>query len=123
MNQIVEAEKLKRAFANGVPDMTSHRDVEAANRESDDAREAYAEASYKHGTKNVPRTGVALLHKGEAVIPAEKNPRNPDIDARGRRKDDPAWGYLSYDKGGTVEHTGPAIVHKGEEILYLFTAW
>ncbi|MCI0418144.1 MAG: hypothetical protein L0312_02805 [Acidobacteria bacterium] len=28
--------------------------------------------SYKKGTKNVPRTGFAKLHKGEAVIPAKQ---------------------------------------------------
>lgn len=30
--------------------------------------------SYKEGTASVPKTGPAMLHKGEAVIPKEKNP-------------------------------------------------
>lgn len=30
--------------------------------------------SYKHGTDSVPETGPAVLHKGEAVIPAKDNP-------------------------------------------------
>lgn len=29
--------------------------------------------SYKEGTKYVPKTGPAILHKGEAVIPKERN--------------------------------------------------
>jgi hypothetical protein len=33
---------------------------------------------YKDGTTNVPKTGAAKLHKGEAVIPAKENPMNPD---------------------------------------------
>jgi len=32
--------------------------------------------SYQSGTPFVPRTGLAYLHKGEAVIPAESNPWN-----------------------------------------------
>jgi hypothetical protein len=32
--------------------------------------------SYKHGTEYVKETGPALLHKGEAVIPKEKNMKN-----------------------------------------------
>lgn len=35
--------------------------------------------SYKDGTDFVPETGPALLHKGEAVIPAEKNMANSDV--------------------------------------------
>ena len=31
-------------------------------------------ASFKKGTTNVPKTGPAMLHKGEAVIPAQENP-------------------------------------------------
>jgi hypothetical protein len=33
--------------------------------------------SYEHGTPHVPETGIYKLHKGEAVIPKEKNPMNP----------------------------------------------
>ena len=33
--------------------------------------------SYEHGTPHVPKTGIYKLHKGEAVIPKEKNPMNP----------------------------------------------
>lgn len=33
---------------------------------------------YKQGTSWVPDTQVALLHKGEMVIPRDKNPLNPD---------------------------------------------
>jgi hypothetical protein len=29
--------------------------------------------SYKHGTDYVPKTGPAILHKGEKVVPKEKN--------------------------------------------------
>jgi len=32
--------------------------------------------SYEHGTSYVPKTGLALLHKGEAVIPANQNTTN-----------------------------------------------
>lgn len=44
--------------------------------------------SFATGTRFVPRTGLALLHEGEAVIPAEQNARgmagnNIYIDARG----------------------------------------
>lgn len=30
-------------------------------------------SSYKHGTDYVPKTGVALVHKGEKIIPAKDN--------------------------------------------------
>ena len=33
-------------------------------------------ASYAKGTPSVPKTGLAMLHKGEAVIPAEQNTYN-----------------------------------------------
>ena len=33
--------------------------------------------SYHVGTNFVPRTGLAFLHKGEAVVPASQNPSNP----------------------------------------------
>jgi hypothetical protein len=29
---------------------------------------------YKKGTKSVPRTGPAIVHKGEAIVPAKDNP-------------------------------------------------
>jgi hypothetical protein len=32
--------------------------------------------SYKKGTVHVPKTGEAILHEGEAVIPAKENPMN-----------------------------------------------
>lgn len=31
-------------------------------------------ASYKHGTNYVPKTGPAILHEGEKVVPKEQNP-------------------------------------------------
>lgn len=34
-------------------------------------------SSYKHGTDYVPKTGPALLHQGEKVIPAKENKMNP----------------------------------------------
>lgn len=34
--------------------------------------------SYDEGTKLVPQDEVAQLHEGEAVIPADQNPNNPD---------------------------------------------
>lgn len=37
-------------------------------------------AQYKHGTTNVPKTGAAMLHKGEAVIPAHENPMSGMFD-------------------------------------------
>lgn len=33
--------------------------------------------SYKKGTKRVPKTGPAKLHKGEAVVPVKKVKKNP----------------------------------------------
>lgn len=33
--------------------------------------------SYKHGTNFVPSTGLAVLHKGEKVVPAKENKMNP----------------------------------------------
>ena len=33
-------------------------------------------AGYANGTPSVPKTGLALVHKGEAVIPADQNPFN-----------------------------------------------
>lgn len=38
--------------------------------------------SYKHGTDYVPKTGPAILHEGEAVVPKEKNMakvKNPSL--------------------------------------------
>ena len=35
--------------------------------------------SYKHGVDSVPKTGPAMLHKGEKVTPAEDNPMNKDV--------------------------------------------
>jgi hypothetical protein len=32
---------------------------------------------FKKGTKSVPKTEVAVVHKGEAIIPADQNPDNP----------------------------------------------
>jgi hypothetical protein len=32
--------------------------------------------SFKKGTTSVPKTGMAKVHKGEAVVPAEENPMN-----------------------------------------------
>ena len=32
--------------------------------------------SFKDGTTHVPKTGMALVHKGEAVVPAGENPMN-----------------------------------------------
>src|SRR5882672_9732 len=32
--------------------------------------------SYKHGTDYVPKTGPAVLHKGERVVPAKDNMKN-----------------------------------------------
>lgn len=36
----------------------------------------YSGATYDVGTNYVPETGLALIHKGEAVIPADRNPHN-----------------------------------------------
>jgi hypothetical protein len=62
-------------------------------------------ASFKHGTNSVPKTGNYTLHKGEAVVPKEKN--KPDGD-----ESTPSY------KHGTdyVPKTGPAILHKGEKV-------
>ncbi len=43
--------------------------------------------SYKHGTPRVPKTGLALLHEGEAVIPKNDNP-NAVEKAAGYGKDE-----------------------------------
>lgn len=37
-------------------------------------------ASYAKGTTKVKKTGPAILHKGEAVVPAHENPMNKDKD-------------------------------------------
>lgn len=34
-------------------------------------------SSYKHGTDYVPKTGPALLHRGEKVVPAKENKMDP----------------------------------------------
>jgi hypothetical protein len=76
-NQIAAAQRLRDAFKNGVPTSTPRRDQEVADRDSDEAREDHVLASYHTGVDSVPETGPALLKKGEAVIPAERNPMNP----------------------------------------------
>jgi hypothetical protein len=43
--------------------------------------------SFKHGTPSVPKTGLALLHKGEAVIPKDKNPMKQVDKAMSSAKD------------------------------------
>lgn len=61
----------------------SAEQYEHLNKEADDTmatggmNKAVGVPSYKKGTSYVPSTGLAKLHKGEAVIPAEKNPMNP----------------------------------------------
>lgn len=53
---------------------------ERLNKEADDTmatggmNKSVGVPSYKKGTPYVPQTGMAKLHKGEAVIPAEVNP-------------------------------------------------
>jgi hypothetical protein len=47
-------------------------------------------ASYKHGTNYVPKTGIALLHKGEAVTPAKDNPMSNVFDKVPGRSTKPA---------------------------------
>lgn len=37
-------------------------------------KEKKAVPSYKHGTSYVPKTGLALLHEGEKVVPKAQNP-------------------------------------------------
>lgn len=46
-------------------------DVEATKGESMGTEERGAMSAYKHGTSYVPKTGPAVLHKGEAVLPKE----------------------------------------------------
>ena len=80
----------------------------------------FPKGSFQHGTDYVPETGLALLHKGEAVIPAEKN-----ISAKkGGEKglfDQLLKGSMSlpsYQHGTDyVPQTGPAFLHAGEMVI------
>ncbi len=87
-NLLVSTAKMRRAFANGAPSGPGQsrdaavaregqndeaREASMVREESDTAREERMMASYKDGTAYVPKTGLAILHKGEAVIPAKKN--------------------------------------------------
>jgi len=40
---------------------------------------------YKHGTKNVPKTGAYKLEKGEAVVPAKENTMKKRMEAAGKK--------------------------------------
>ncbi len=78
---------------------------------------------YKQGTPFVPETGPAILHKGEAVVPAEENPEATPwmqmLNSVGKN-DLPRLikGMPSYQNGTPyVPQTGPALLHRGEAVV------
>ena len=72
-------QKRKFIAAQGEAEAKGKADYPKLDREADDtvatggANIATGLKSYKTGTSFVPKTGPAILHKGEAVIPKEKN--------------------------------------------------
>ena len=68
---------------------------------------------FKKGTNYVPHTGVALLHKGEAVIPAKENKMDSTYDmVKGMGKDKPPKKEIK-EMVHTKSHNGKHIVtHK-----------
>lgn len=69
-----QGEAEKKGKGNASPE-----DYDRLSREADDTiatgglNKSVGVPSYKHGTPYVPKTGLALLHKGEKVTPAKDN--------------------------------------------------
>lgn len=83
-------------------------------------------ASYKKGTTRVAKTGPAILHKNEAVVPSEKNPMSPDyqgavMDMAKDKKPKKVLDHMRIRKAKTgghiVEHHHTHPDHKMEEHL------
>lgn len=72
-------QRVKFVAAQGEAEKKGKANYEGLNKEADDTiatggtNIAAGVKSYKHGTDYVPKTGLALLHKGEKVVPKEKN--------------------------------------------------
>jgi hypothetical protein len=66
--------------------------------------------SYKKGTNYVPKTGLAILHKGEKVVPAKENKMDKTYDmVKGMAKDTPPKKEIK-----TMEHSKS---HNGKHIV------
>jgi hypothetical protein len=72
-------QKRKFVAAQGEAEKKGNANYEGLNKEADDTLAtggqniAAGVKSYKFGTNFVPKTGLALLHKGEKVTPAKEN--------------------------------------------------
>lgn len=72
-------QKKKFVAAQGEAEKKGNANYEGLNKEADDTLAtggtniAAGVKSYKFGTNFVPKTGLALLHKGEKVTPAKEN--------------------------------------------------
>jgi hypothetical protein len=62
--------------------------------------------AYAQGTPLVPRTGPAMLHQGEEVIPADENPNNPGVEAAQAMEPPPRADVLAA-KPQTLAMQGP----------------
>jgi archaellum component FlaC len=81
LSQLIEQQaekwnKLKSAMAEGVSAFGYGPSPTGAFGYTGEAWGTKPFGSYQHGTPFVPKTGMAMLHRGEAVVPANQNTYN-----------------------------------------------